>query len=74
MDWLDEEIPLYYLEYVAHRHYAIEYIKRNELQEALSHLKKAEELLGQHEMFSYKNELLTIYGYRKSASMTSGQK
>ncbi len=63
MDWLDEEIPLYYLEYVAHRHYAIEYIKRNELQEALSHLKKAEELLGQHEMFSYKNELLTIYGY-----------
>lgn len=63
MDWLDEEIPLYYLEYVAHRHYAIEYIKRNELQKALSHLKKAEELLGQHEMFSYKNELLTIYGY-----------
>ena len=63
MAWLDEEIPLYYLEYVAHRHYAIEYIKRNELQEALSHLKKAEELLGQHEMFSYKNELLTIYGY-----------
>lgn len=63
IDWLDEEMPLYYLEYVAHRHYAIEYIKRDELPKALPHLKKAEELLVQHEMFNYQNELKTIYGY-----------
>ena len=68
IDWLDEEIPLYYLEYVVHRHYAIEYIKGNELSKASPHLKKAEELLVQHEMFNYKSELQTIYGdfYKQS--------
>lgn len=62
IEWLDEEIPVYYLEYVVHRHYALEYIIENKLTEAFLHLKKAESLLNQHEMYSYQTELQTIYG------------
>lgn len=62
IEWLDEEIPVYYLEYVVHRHYALEYILDNKLKEALVHLKKAEALLNHYEMYSYRTELQTIYG------------
>lgn len=62
IEWLDEEIPVYYLEYVVHRHYALEYILNNKLKEALVHLKKAEALLNHYEMYNYRTELQTIYG------------
>lgn len=61
ISWLDEEIPVYYLEYVVHRHYALEYISLDNLPEALAHLKKAEDLLVKYEMYNYKDELRSIY-------------
>ncbi|WP_233467056.1 tetratricopeptide repeat-containing sensor histidine kinase [Parabacteroides goldsteinii] len=68
IEWLDNENPLYYLEYVVHRHYAILYIAEDKLPEALKHLKKAEEYIREHEMYSYSSELQTIYGayYKQS--------
>ena len=68
ISWLDEEIPVYYLEYVVHRHYALEYISLDNLSEALTHLKKAEDLLVKYEMYNYKDELRSIYGiyYKQS--------
>lgn len=68
IEWLDNETPLYYLEYVVHRHYAILYIAEDKLPEALKHLKKAEEYIREHEMYSYSSELQTIYGayYKQS--------
>lgn len=65
---LDIENPVYYLEYVVHRHYAILYIAMDRLPEALVHLKKAEEYIRKYGMYSYKNELQTIYGayYKQS--------
>ena len=68
IEWLDNENPLYYLEYVVHRHYAILYIAEDKLPEALKHLKKAEEYIREHELYSYSSELQTIYGayYKQS--------
>ncbi len=56
------------MEYVVHRHYAILYIAEDKLPEALKHLKKAEEYIREHEMYSYSSELQTIYGayYKQS--------
>lgn len=59
--WLDEEMPIYYLEYVVHRHYALAYIDRKEFREALVHLQKAQALLNKYEMYNYGSELKTIY-------------
>ena len=65
---LDNENPLYYLEYVVHRHYAILYIAEDKLPEALKHLKQAEEYIRKYEMYSYTTELQMIYGayYKQS--------
>lgn len=72
IEWLDNENPLYYLDYVVHRHYAILYIAEDKLPEALKHLKKAEEYIREHEMYSYSSELQTIYGayYKQSKQYT----
>lgn len=61
IEWLDDEISVYYLEYVMHRHYAIEYIGRDKLKEALAHLQHAQALLEKYEMYNYEIELKTIY-------------
>lgn len=68
IEWLDNENPLYYLEYVVHRHYAILYIAEDKLPEALKHLKQAEEYIRKYEMYSYTTELQMIYGayYKQS--------
>ena len=68
IEWLDNENPLYYLEYVVHRHYAILYIAEDKLPEALKHLKQAEEYIRKYEMYSYRTELQMIYGayYKQS--------
>lgn len=68
ISWLDKEISVYYLEYVVHRHYALESIRSGDFTEALAHLKKAEELMAKYEMYNYKNELRSIYGvyYKQS--------
>lgn len=62
IEWLDDEMSIYYLEYVLHRHYAVEYIGRGKFQDALTHLQKAHALLEKYEMYSYEIELKTIYG------------
>lgn len=69
---LDDEMPVYYLEYVVQRHYALEYIGLNMFPKALAHLKKAQELLEEHKMYNYANELKTIYGayYKRSKQYT----
>lgn len=68
IEWLDNENPLYYLDYVVHRHYAILYIAEDKLPEALKHLKQAEEYIRKYEMYSYTTELQMIYGayYKQS--------
>ena len=73
IEWLDNENPLYYLEYVVHRHYAILYIAEDKLPEALKHLKQAEEYIRKYEMYSYTTELQMIYGaYYKQSKQYNG--
>lgn len=55
-------MSIYYLEYVMHRHYAMEYIGRDKLKEALAHLQQARALLMKYGMYNYEIELKTIYG------------
>ncbi|WP_195371093.1 MULTISPECIES: HAMP domain-containing sensor histidine kinase [Parabacteroides] len=62
IEWLDDEMSIYYLEYVMHRHYAMEYIGRDKLKEALAHLQQARALLMKYGMYNYEIELKTIYG------------
>lgn len=58
---IDEENPVYFLEYVVHRHYAVEYILMGKLKEAMQHIQQAQKLLNKYEMFNYQSELQTIY-------------
>ena len=61
IDKLDDENPLYFLEYTLHRSYALSYIKEEIYNKALPHLKKAEEILRKNKVANKELEIKTIY-------------
>lgn len=69
IEMLDAENPVYYLEYVVHRHYTLEYLNLGNLDEARKHLILAERLLEENHVTKHDSEIKTIkatyYRYNK---------
>lgn len=61
LEKLDEENPISNLEYAMHRNYAMSYIKEKNFKKALTHLKKAEDIIEENEIANKESELDTIY-------------
>lgn len=69
IEMLDAENPVYYLEYVVHRHYTLEYLNLGKLEEAGKHLILAQHLLNENHVTKHDSEMKTIratyYRYNK---------
>lgn len=57
---LDAENPVYYMEYVVHRHYTLEYLNMGKLKEAKQHLIQAQRLLDENHVTKHDSEMKTI--------------
>lgn len=60
LEMLDADNPVYYLEYVVHRHYTLEYLNLGRLDEARKHLILAQRLLDDNHVTKHDSEMKTI--------------
>lgn len=61
IDKLDNENPIYYLEYIMHRSYAAEYINLSDYAKAKMHLNMAEKISTDNKMANSINEIRQLY-------------
>lgn len=61
IDKIDNENPVYYLEYIMHRSYAAEYISLSDYAKAKMHLNKAEKISADNKMANSINEIRQLY-------------